>query len=287
MEKYIVKENIENLSVKDYLRKHLHYSGTLWKKIKGKDDFYKNDEKLPIVKTTVSTGDVIKFSLDTTSNVVPVKMDLEIFFEDEYLLVVGKRANILTHPLSFERENSVTNGVAYYLESKGEIKATHPIYRLDRNTSGLLIFAKRAHLQHLFTKEKYKIEKTYYALVSGIMDIKKGTVNKPIASHPDSRIIKVIDEKGKRAVTHYEVVTEFADYSLVKLKLDTGRTHQIRVHMASINHPLLGDDLYGGSREKISRQGLHCQNITFIHPITEEKIHLSMPFLEDMEKLIK
>ena len=242
-------------------------------------------------RSKVKIGDklVIDFNYDEdNSNIVPKKMSLDIVYEDEWLLVVNKMSEIAIHPSILHFDNSLSNGVRFYFDKIGLKKKIRPINRLDKDTSGLVLFAKSEHIQEslsLQMKEK-NFEKEYICLCSGLFDKKYGTINLPIARKEGSIIERCIDEYGKNAITHYKVLEEFKDYSLVLCKLETGRTHQIRLHMASIGHPLLGDTLYGTSSLLISRQALHSYKVRFIHPITKKEIELIAKLPQDIEQCI-
>ena len=232
-------------------------------------------------RNIANKGDLLSVDLsydEDNSNVVPTKMNLNIVFEDDAILVLNKPAGISTHPSILHFENSLSNGVKYYFDSIGLHKKIRPVNRLDLNTSGLIIFAKNEYIQECLIKqmENNSFKKEYHAIIIGHLENKKGTIDKPIARKQNSIIERCIDENGKKAVTHYEVVKEFDNCSLVKCTLETGRTHQIRVHFASIGHPLLGDSLYGEKSDLIDGQALACTKLSFIHPVSDEKMTLEI-----------
>ena len=209
-------------------------------------------------RKTGTFGDTITINFDyeeDNSNIIPTKMNLNIIFEDDWLLVVNKPAGIAIHP-----------SVLHYSDLKKKIR---PVNRLDLNTSGLVVFAKCEYIQECLINQmkNNQFKKEYLAVCNGFFDKKSGTINLPIARKENSIIERCISENGQPAITHYEVLKEFDNYSLVKCSLETGRTHQIRVHMSAIGHPLLGDSLYGSISDLINRQALHCFNLQFIHPI--------------------
>lgn len=287
--KYIVKAHINEQLAKDYLKRHEGISSTLWKKIKREDNFWLNGIKVRASQAKVKPNDVIEYHISTTSNVVPIKMNLDIIYEDEYLIIVNKPAGMLTHPLTFESTQTLANGVMYHFMQTNQQLGCHPLYRLDRNTSGLVIFAKAPQLQHQLANNHQKLQRFYYAIVHGKFntDNQKGKINAPIGRQQDSIILHEVNNEGKTAITNYRVIKEFKDYSLVELWLETGRTHQIRVHMSYLNHSLLGDDLYGGKLNLISRQALHAYKLKFIHPFTQEELCFSCPLPDDMNKILK
>ena len=206
---------------------------------------------------------------EDNSNIVPTKMDLNIVFEDDWLLVVNKPAGIAIHPSVLHYSNSLCNGIRFYFDKIGLKKKIRPVNRLDLNTSGLVVFAKCEYIQECLINQmkNNQFKKEYLAVCDGIFDEKSGTINLPIARKENSIIERCISENGQTAITHYEILKEFDNYSLVKCSLETGRTHQIRIHMSAISHPLLGDSLYGSISDLINRQALHCYNLQFIHPV--------------------
>ena len=223
-------------------------------------------------RKTCTLGDTITINFDykeDNSNIVPTKMDLNIVFEDDWLLVVNKPAGIAIHPSVLHYSDSLCNGIRFYFDKIGLKKKIRPVNRLDLNTSGLVVFAKCEYIQEcLINQMKNKqFKKEYLAVCNGFFDKKSGTINLPISRKENSIIERCISENGQTAITHYEVLKEFDNYSLVKWSLETGRTHQIRVHMSAIGHPLLGDSLYGSISDLINRQALHCFNLQFIHPV--------------------
>lgn len=268
--KYKVIEN--NQTINQILKNKLHISSRLLYKLINKKVIYINN-KVCDTRNIANTDDVISIDLcyaEDNSNIVPTKMDLDIIYEDEAFLVLNKPSGISTHPSMLHFEDSLSNGVRYYFDSIGLQKKIRPVNRLDLHTSGLIIFAKNEYIQECLIKqmENNSFKKEYHAIINGHLKNKKDTIDKPIARNQNSIIERCISENGKRAVTHYEIVKEFDNYSLVKCILETGRTHQIRVHFASINHPLLGDSLYGKKSNLIDGQALMCTNLSFIHPIS-------------------
>lgn len=223
-------------------------------------------------RKTVTFGDTITINFDyeeDNSNIIPTKMNLNIIFEDDWLLVVNKPAGIAIHPSVLHYSDSLCNGIKFYFDKIGLKKKIRPVNRLDLNTSGLVVFAKCEYIQECLINQmkNNQFKKEYLAVCNGFFDKKSGTINLPIARKENSIIERCISENGQTAITHYEVLKEFDNYSLVKCSLETGRTHQIRVHMSAIGHPLLGDSLYGSISDLINRQALHCFNLQFIHPV--------------------
>lgn len=286
MFKYIVKSNVKEQSAKDYLKRHENISSSLWKKIKKQEEFFLNGQKIRPTRANVKPGDIIEFNISEQSKVVPVELPLTVCYEDEYLLIADKPAGMLTHPLTFEAENTLANAVMYHYQKTGQNIGCHPLYRLDRNTSGLVVFGKTGQIQHLLGNSHQKLQRRYLALVHGKITPPDGTVDAPIGRAKNSIILHEVNSAGKTAVTHYRTIRTYADYSLIELQLETGRTHQIRVHMSYLHHPLLGDDLYGGTRNLIMRHALHAYKLQFIHPFTQKEILIESLLPPDMQKLI-
>ena len=183
--------------------------------------------------------------------------------------------------------DSLANGVKFYFESIGLKRKIRPINRLDLNTSGIIIFAKNEYVQECLIKQMqdHTFQKYYIAFVEGTFTNKEGTINLPIDRKENSIIERCISENGQTAITDYKVLSEYANFSIVECHLQTGRTHQIRVHMSAIGHPLLGDTLYGNSSNLINRQALHSYKISFIHPITKQSVTFNCDLPDDMKSI--
>ena len=183
--------------------------------------------------------------------------------------------------------DSLANGVKFYFDRIGLRKKIRIVNRLDRNTSGIVIFAKNEYIQETLIKQMQSKEfkKEYLAIVEGILQEKSGTLDFPIARKDGSIIERCVKPNGEKAITHYNVLKDFNGLSLVHIVLETGRTHQIRVHFSHIGHPVLGDTLYGNPSNLISRQALHSFKVSFIHPISQEKLSLEAPIPDDMKIL--
>ncbi|OQM46448.1 RNA pseudouridine synthase [Anoxybacillus sp. UARK-01] len=216
-----------------------------------------------------------------TSDILPNYQELDILWEDEHLIVVNKAAGMEVHPTSPNQTNTLSNIVAAYFQTKGIFTKVRHIHRLDRDTSGAILFAKHALAGAILDRmlEQRQIKRTYVALVHGILKEKSGSIDAPIGRDRHHPTRRRVSKTGLAAVTHYRVLdTDFKKQtSLVELTLETGRTHQIRVHMSYIGHPLVGDLLYGGSAQPLSRQALHAFKLDFPHPFTNEFIRCVAP----------
>lgn len=272
------------MPLKQYLRQYCGISLTSWRKIKHTGNIRIN-EQLADPNALIAPGDKILIKWSTDCTIEAIELPLSIAYEDEYILIIDKPPGLLVHPATFNNAPTLANGVMYYYKKNNWTYGFHPIHRLDRNTSGLILIAKLPFIQHLFSINKL-INRFYQAVVSGNLAQACGTINVPIARHPDSIITRIVDPNGKSAITNYKVLSPLKGASLIELELLTGRTHQIRVHMSHIHHPLLGDDLYGGSTELINRQALHAARVSFVHPITKQVLTIISSLPPDMSKLI-
>lgn len=233
--------------------------------------------------------------LESSKKIPPVDLPLSIIYEDEDILIVNKPANMPIHPSMNNYENTLGNAVAYYYMKKGEPFLYRCINRLDRDTTGLTILAKHyLSCGILYDEmESREIKRTYYAIVENrtVFDapyahrlLQTGTIDLPLGRKPDSAIERMVDIKnGDKAITHYRVLATNDGLSLLELQLDTGRTHQIRVHMQAIGHPLIGDFLYNPKDTHMKRQALHAGKLSFRHPITKEMLSFTAPVPQDMQ----
>jgi 23S rRNA pseudouridine1911/1915/1917 synthase len=217
------------------------------------------------------------------------KIPLEILFEDQYLLVVNKPAGMSTIPSREHPTGSLANALVGYYEEIGIRATSHIVTRLDRDTSGIVLIAKHRHVHHLLSKQQKNgnVKRTYEALVEGNLSLRKGSIEEPIGRKPDSIIEREVHSDGQYACTHYQVLKRYKEFTHVELQLMTGRTHQIRVHMSFIGHPLLGDDLYGGNQTLINRQALHCKRICFPHPFSGQGMNFTSNLPVDIDEVVK
>jgi len=227
---------------------------------------------------------------------------LDIVYEDDALLVINKPIGMVVHPAAGNPNNTLLNALIHHAPALQELPRAGIIHRLDKDTSGLLVIAKTQPALHYLTIQMKKrlITRIYQAVIGGILT-SGGTVDEPIGRHPIQRKRMTVIETGKPAVTHYRVIEKYRDHTRVKVQLETGRTHQIRVHMAHIRHPVLGDQVYGGRLQlpkgaspelvkklrEFKRQALHACELGLIHPVTKESIRWQVPLPEDMQELIR
>ena len=207
---------------------------------------------------------------------------IDIVYEDNDVIIVNKDKDMVVHPAPGNYTGTLVNALMYHCNDLSGINGVlRPgiVHRIDKDTSGILVIAKNDNSHNELAKQfkDHSITRTYYALVEGKLKRDTGSIDAPIGRHPVDRIKMAVVKDGKRAVTHYEVIEKFNHYTLVKCNLETGRTHQIRVHMAHIGHPLVGDEIYGFKKQKFKLQGqvLHAKDLGFIHPTTKEYVEFS------------
>lgn len=277
---YIINEDQEGQRIDKYLSINIEGKSRSFiqglideKKVMANDKIIKSNYKLKNKDLiTVEMPDPVEL------NVEPEKMDLDIVYEDEDVIVVNKAKGVVVHPAPGNYIGTLVNGILYHCSDLSGINGViRPgiVHRIDKDTSGILVIAKNdeAHNKLAIQFKDHSIKREYYALVEGKFSNTNGTIDKPLGRDKKERIKMAINEEGKRAVTHYEVLEQYdKGVSLVKCTLETGRTHQIRVHMASIGHPLVGDLVYGHNKQKIKIEGqaLHAKTLGFIHPSTRE-----------------
>lgn len=275
-----IDDKNSGLMIRDFLR-NFGVSSALLTKLKQDENGIKLNGKFAKAIEVLKSGDNLTVNIKNSGK-MPEKFECEnvkVAYNDEDILVLNKPPLMPVHESRNHRGDTLANVAACYMESDCAFRA---VYRLDRDTSGLVLIAKN---ELAASKLAGKIKKDYYAVVSGKFE-GEGTIDLPIRRVRESIIERGVFDDGERAVTHYEAIKTDGESTLLKLNLETGRTHQIRVHFSHLGAPLLGDTLYGGSCEKINRQALHCKTIYFTHPITHEKITVDSDFPNDFKGLI-
>lgn len=284
--KYTIQEN--GKSVKGILSENLNFSRRLSKRLELNDKIFINGSMTRLNKR-ISQGDILTIEFDEEEDEYnAVNIPIDIVYEDSDLLVVNKPPYIVVHPTKSHQDNTIANGVAYYFKEQGIQRKVRLVNRLDMNTSGVVIIAKNpyAHNELSNQMKSNTVDKYYYAIAEGIIEEDEGTINQPIARLNPEDIIRIVHPSGKECITHFKVEKRMNNMTLVRLKLETGRTHQIRVHLKHIGHPIVGDTLYGNESSLIKRQALHCYEMKFRQPLTGEEITIKCPLLEDMVKAI-
>ncbi|MEW9937463.1 RluA family pseudouridine synthase [Clostridium butyricum] len=285
----------EGTKIREYLKMEMGLSTRLIRSASIDKRIFVND--IPVkMNRVINEGEVIKIDLakDESQDIAPEKMDIEIIYEDEDILVVNKKPFMVVHPTKSYQSGTLANGVINYFMESGQNCIVRLVSRLDMNTSGLIIIAKNQFSHGMLSKEmtENKVTKRYLAVVHGILENEEGTIDRPIYRPEgiDFGIMRIVDERGQRSITHYKVIEKYENASLVECTLETGRTHQIRVHLSSIGHPIYGDSLYGSGDEEqdlISRQALHAYSLDFRSPRTGEILSLKSNFPEDIKTLIE
>ena len=283
---YTVLKEDNGKKVGTILRERFSISSRLLNKLKMNEKILVN--QTPVFSSyLVHENDHITVNIDfeEQDGISKENIPLRILWEDEYLLAVNKPAHMVVHPSSYHPNGTLANAVKFYLNNQRKIR---PINRLDRDTSGIVLFAKNEYIQELMI-QNHSLQKEYLAICINKLPEQTGTISAPIAREDGSIMLRKVSEEGQVAITHYDVMKYFPEdnLSLVHLKLETGRTHQIRVHMKYIGNPILGDSLYGCPSSLISRQALHAWKLSFIHPITKKKILIETSLPEDMENIVQ
>ncbi|MDU6809541.1 MAG: RluA family pseudouridine synthase [Clostridium sp.] len=293
LEKKVSKE-YEGATIREFLKEDLGLSSRLIRRSSIEKRILVNKKEVRM-RYIVHSGDLVQINLqsDESQNITPEKMDLDIVYEDEDILVINKKPYMVVHPTKSYQSGTLANGVLFYFKETNQNCIVRLVSRLDMNTSGLIIIAKNqfAHMALSKEMEENNLEKRYIAIVHGNLKEKEGTIDAPIY-RPDGEefgTMRIVDERGQRSITHYKVIESFKDADLVECLLETGRTHQIRVHMKHLGHPIYGDTLYGfeGDEELIPRQALHAYGLDFKSPKTKETLSLRAKLPDDMESLLK
>lgn len=279
----------ETIPVRQYLQHRLGISNSMWRRIKNTGTFTLNGERVNATRSVLKDGDAIAFSMEKRPSAIePEDLPLDIRYEDDWLMVINKPAPMLVHPIAREPHGTLGNAVLGYYQRRHLPYGFHPVHRLDRNTTGLVLIAKAPQIQFQLSSKRHQgikpLHRDYLAIACGTWETKSGTIDLPLGREDGSFVRQCVrfDEKGRPAVTHYRVLEERDGLSLLALTLDTGRTHQIRVHLASVGHPILGDTLYGSPSPAICRQALHAWRLRFLHPIAKTPVEVIAPPPADM-----
>jgi len=293
---YRVGDAEDGWLLRDVLRRRMRLSRRLVTRMKHTEHGIELNGVRVHVGVRVQSGDVVTVRMEEESSddILPQPMPLDILHEDEHLLVIDKPPGIVVHPTKGHYTGTLANAVVHYWMRKGERRRFRPVHRLDQDTSGVLVIAKNplAHQRIAEQMNRRQVDKTYLALVAGKVHPSSGTIAMPIARSEEDPRLRTVVPTGEPAVTHYETVTVFSSATMVRLQLETGKTHQIRVHMRHIGHPLLGDPMYGpecGRREwaVVSRLALHASSISFRHPHSGDIVTFRSPIPSDFRSWIR
>ncbi|CCL33061.1 RluA family pseudouridine synthase [Clostridioides difficile] len=281
--------NEEEMTLKEVLLDKLNFSVRSLSKMKREKSVLVNGVyKKPSLK--VYSGDLIEVKIDEEkANFEPQDLNLQIIYDDFDIIMVNKPPFMVVHPTKSHYDKTIANGISYYIDNQKENVKIRFVNRLDMNTSGLVIVAKNAYAHHTLSTamSENKVEKKYITVVDGIIKENEGTIDEPIYRPTEDSIKRIIDERGQLSVTHYKVIERLENATVLEVSLETGRTHQIRVHMAHIGHGIIGDELYGYvDEELINRQALHAYKLEFEQPRTKEKLKFKADIPEDMKELI-
>lgn len=285
-----VTEEFDGKKVYQLLRGPMKLSGHLIGLLKTSDGILVNGRPARTIDI-VEAGDIVSAVMEfhEKSYMKAENIPLSIIYEDDLILAVNKSPHMTVHTSAGHQTGTLAQGVLWHFEKQGLSVKIRPVNRLDRDTSGIVLFAKNAYVQHrlICQMKENGIYKEYLGIVHGCFNPLTGTIRLPIARKEGSILERTVDKSGDDSITHYETVHVYGDLSLVKFVLETGRTHQIRVHAKAMGHPVLGDWLYSDiPTVLIDRQALHSYKISFSHPLTGEKIDLTAPLPEDMKKVL-
>lgn len=279
----------DKVNIKDFLEKNCSFSS---RKIKAllKNKSILINGKAAFWDNAVRNGDMLLIDLSETGrdSTIPEKLTIDIIYEDEFFLAVNKPAGMLVHPTVNHPKGTLANGIKHYLIDEGLDIPVRFANRIDMDTSGLVVIAKSGEAHSALAKQfdKDDCEKYYLAVAEGSFEPNYGTIDKPIGIDPENPIRRAVREDGQRSITEYEVLEQFPSAAFLRLKLITGRTHQIRVHLSSMGHPLLGDKLYDGDNELIAHQALHAYELVFNHPFEQRILKLQASIPKDLNELI-
>lgn len=286
---YVVVPDDKNVFLRDVVKREMHLSRALIINLKQQKKIMVNGV-VTLTNYRLQPGDVVSVDLclDEESSVKPEYIPLDIIYEDQDFLLINKPPHLAVHPSKGLGSGTLANAVIHYWQAQGKSLRFRPINRLDRDTSGLILVGKSqyAHQAIAYQQKKGIIHREYQAVVDGVIAEDQGCIDLPIARKDPELRERIVDETGKSALTSFQVIKRYADYTLVSLLLGTGRTHQIRVHLSYLGHPICGDELYGSPSLLINRQALHAGKLSFIHPRTEEKMQFEVPLPTDMQNLL-
>ena len=287
-----ITPELAGVRVDTLLKRRLGLSGTVVRRVKWLPDGILVDGARVNTRFCPKEGQVLSVRLDDPerrSGIVPAPGPLDILFEDGDMVVVNKAPGVSVHPGPGHFDDTLGNFLLWHYDLEGETADFHPVHRLDRGTSGLLAAAKHPHAQEVLKSQLHTnaFRRTYLAVCQGVPEPGVGAIQAPLGPRPGSLMEQMVSPDGKHARTRYRVLREYSGRALVELELDTGRTHQIRVHMAHIGHPLTGDFLYGTEEPSlIGRPALHSARLELRHPVTGRELTFEAPLPQDLKRLL-
>ena len=288
-----VSSDFDGKKIRDFLREDMGLSSRLIRGAALDKRILVNDEPVRM-NHKIQKDDIIKVNINKkeSQNIEPEKMDLDIVYEDEDIIVVNKKPYTVVHPTRSHQSGTLANGLIYYFRETGQDCIVRLVSRLDRDTSGLIIIGKNqyAHMKLSKDMQENNISKRYIAIVHGELPQNEGTIDLPIyRPEIEGTLKRVIDERGQRSITHYKVLKKVNGYSMVECLLETGRTHQIRVHLSHLGCPIVGDSLYGDENDIniIPRQALHAYGLDFQSPRSKKQLSLRAELPSDIKSLIE
>jgi 23S rRNA pseudouridine1911/1915/1917 synthase len=316
---YHVPAEEDGFYLKTIVQNRMHVSRKLLSRLKLTEQGITLNGKREYISVRVHTGDIVEVRMEQeeSEDILPQELPLDILYEDDHLLVLNKAAGMIVHPTHGHYVNTLANGVVHYWQCQGKSFRFRPIHRLDQETSGTLAIAKNPFIHQQISEQMqaHQVKKEYIALVHGVMESEEGTVNAPIDRDPEEPHIRIVTETGYAAVTHYQVERRFRAATMVRLWLETGRTHQIRVHMKHLGHPLIGDKFYKLERDEaleldeacaaeaepsndqevsgttgefgLQRHALHACTLGFVHPALKQWIEFEASLPADLENCIQ
>jgi 23S rRNA pseudouridine1911/1915/1917 synthase len=287
---YVVDPEDHLIYLRDVFKFKLPMSHALLARLKVQEKIRVNGE-FAHTNYRLQPGDriTVDLNMEESNLIIPQDIPLEIVYQDADIMVINKPAGMAVHPIKEKTEGTLANAVTHYWLQRGESRLFRPINRLDKGTSGLVLVAKSQYAhQAMFQQQKLgQIQRRYLAVVDGVVEENEGRIDLPIGrSQPGSPVFRQVDAAGKSAVTHFTVEKRFQDKTLLSLRLQTGRTHQIRVHMSYVGHPVCGDPIYGQASPLIFRQALHAGWTSFLQPRTQTRLEFEVPLPPDMQALL-
>ncbi|HEX3012508.1 MAG TPA: RluA family pseudouridine synthase [Syntrophomonadaceae bacterium] len=287
---YVVDPEDHLTYLRDVFKKKLPVSHALLARLKVQQKIRVNEQSAH-TNYRLQPGDriTVDLNLDETSHILPQDIPIDIIYQDDDIMVINKPAGMAIHPIKEKMTDTLANAVTYYWSQRGESRLFRPINRLDKGTSGLVLVGKSQYAhQALFKQQKQgQVQRRYLAVVEGLVREDKGCIDLPIGfAEPSDPGFRKVDVNGKAAITHFSVIKRYPDATLLSLRLETGRTHQIRIHMSHLGHPICGDVIYGQPSPHIARQALHAGWTSFLQPRTLKRLQFEVPLPTDMQDLL-